>query len=113
AEDKAKGAPGFIGLETAFPVCYTVLVKQGSLQLSTLSAIMSYNPARILGLPDRGLLQPGLQADLVLVDLGKKETIGERPFVSRSWNSPFAGLSLEGSILLTIHRGKIVYQRGS
>lgn len=113
AEDKARGAPGFIGLETAFPVCYTVLVKQGSLHLSTLSALMSYNPARILGLPDRGLLQPGLQADLVLIDLGKKETIGERPFVSRSRNSPFAGFSLEGSILLTIHRGKIVYQRGS
>lgn len=112
-EDKARGAPGFIGLETAFPVCYTVLVKGGSINLSFLSALMSYNPARILGLSDRGLLQPGFQGDLVLVDLGKKETIGERPFVSRSSNSPFVGLSLYGSILLTIHRGKIVYQRGS
>jgi dihydroorotase len=64
---KAGGAPGFIGLETAFGVCFTELVREGGISLSRLSALMSAAPARILGLGgDRGRIAPGFRGDLFI-----------------------------------------------
>ncbi|MDR2494716.1 MAG: amidohydrolase family protein [Spirochaetaceae bacterium] len=85
--DKEAGAPGFIGLETSFSVCFTELVLKAGLPLSRLSALMSAAPARILGLVDRGLIAPGLRADLTIVDLEAPAYTG--PFASRGNNTPF------------------------
>ena len=49
AEDKKNGAPGMVGLETAFGVCYTILVKERRLPLTLLSRLMSADSAKILG----------------------------------------------------------------
>ncbi len=107
--DKAQGAPGFIGLETAFGTCYKTLVAEQHLSLKKLSALMSRNPSRILGLEDRGFLAPWARADLVLVDPSAEWTIKEEDFRSRSSNSPFIGKKLQGRVLMTIHGGNIVY----
>ncbi len=67
-EDKLKGMAGMVGSETAFGVCYTKLCKQEGLPLEVLVHLMSTRPAEILGLA-KGQLEPGYDADFVLVDL--------------------------------------------
>jgi dihydroorotase len=118
--DKEAGAPGFTGLETAFAVCYSTLVSQTSpggrtvpegIDLSRLSALMSAEPARILGLgSDRGLITQGRRADIAIVDPAKTWMINTAEFHSRGKNSPFAGTKLSGRIVMTIHGGNIVYE---
>jgi dihydroorotase len=115
AEDKASGAPGFSGIEIAFPACLTSLVKTGRLSLQKLSALMAANPASILGLR-RGLIAPGYDADFALVDIDGEFTV-DPSLVSEGggcWHSkgkytPLAGTRLEGKILATFKRGRIVY----
>lgn len=107
-EDKEKGCPGMIGLETAFPISYTVLVKENNISLNKLSEIMSGNPGRILRL-NKGKISPGYDGDLVLVDLNKERQITEDEFVSKSNNSPFIGMKFFGEIVKTIKNGKIMY----
>jgi dihydroorotase len=108
AADKAGGAPGFSGLETAFALSSSTLGPLG-FDLSRLSALMSAVPARILGLTDRGRLDPGMRADLVLVDPDEVWTVDPDRLRSRGKNTPIAGRHLRGRIRLTIHDGRIVY----
>lgn len=110
-EDKAKGAAGMVGLETAFAVCYTKLCRMEGLPLEHLSALMSANPAAILGLGDRkGQLAPGYDADLVLVDTDHMFTVHADALHSKSKNCPYDGANLYGKICCTIKGGKITYQ---
>ncbi len=111
AADKALGAPGFSGIQTAFAVCNTVLVKTGRINLSRLSALMSARPAEILGLC-RGLIRPGYAADLVLVDPEREWVVrptAEGGWYSKSVNTPFAGSKLSGVVLSTFRQGRRVY----
>ncbi|MDR0997677.1 MAG: dihydroorotase [Treponema sp.] len=118
--DKAGGAPGFSGLETAFSVCYTTLAAPegmdgesaglGRISLKRLSSLMSASPARILGLGDRGRISAGLRADLAVIDTAASWIVEPALFKSRGKNSPFAGRRLRGKLILTIHKGRVVYQ---
>ncbi|MDR2793666.1 MAG: dihydroorotase [Treponema sp.] len=99
--DKADGAPGFSGLETAFAVCHTELVRKGVISLQKLSSLMSAAPARILGLGDRGALREGLRADLVVVDTEAAWTVDPALFRSRGKNSAFTGEKVWGKVLAT------------
>lgn len=108
AEDKAKGAPGMVGLETAFATSYTALVEPGHLSLEKLSEVMAYNPAKILGL-DHGEIKEGARADLVLVDCDQEYIVNEADIVSKSKNSPFIGRKLKGKVLMTFRKGKLMY----
>ena len=74
-EDKAKGAAGMVGLETAFAVCCTKLCRQEGLELYYLSALMSRFPAAILGLAGKGRVEVGADADLTLVELDTPFTV--------------------------------------
>ncbi|GHV65722.1 dihydroorotase [Spirochaetia bacterium] len=108
--DKAGGAPGFTGLETGFSVCLTCLTgNSNTVDLKGLSFLMSANPARILGLNDRGRIAVGLRADLVIADTRLEWTVKSESFKSRGKNSPFKGRTLRGKILLTLHGGRVVY----
>jgi dihydroorotase len=115
-EDKAKGAPGFSGLETSFAACNTVLVKSGFMDIRRLSALMSANPARILGLDSssrgggRGFILPGFRADLVIADIHKKWKVDPGAFKSRGKNSAFTGMDLWGKIVMTLRGGRIIFQ---
>lgn len=97
SDDKAAGAPGFTGSETAFAVCNTVLVKQENFSLNKLSELMSANAAKILGLK-KGLLAPGYDADLVFVDPEEKWTVHAADFASKGKASPFEGKELIGRV---------------
>ncbi|HUX38056.1 MAG TPA: amidohydrolase family protein, partial [Rectinemataceae bacterium] len=67
------------------------------------------NPARIMGLFDRGLLEVGARADLVLVDPDEEWLVEPLRFRSRGANTLLSGRRLRGRVLMTIHEGRIVH----
>ena len=111
AEDKANGAAGMIGLETAFGVCYTKLCREQGLDLYYLEALMSRFPAAILGLAGKGAIQVGMDADLTLVELDTPYVVDAAAMHSKSHNTPFDGATLCGRVDLTIRGGRVTYQR--
>lgn len=111
AGEKAAGAAGMVGLETAFAVCYTKLCVQQGLPLARLQELMSTAPAAILGLENKGGLAPGMDADLVLVDLHARWTVDAARLHSKSKNSPYHGQELRGQVAATLRGGRITYKR--
>lgn len=109
AEDKAKGSPGMVGLETAFSICYTALVRSGAITLNKLSEIMSKNTAEILGM-NKGKISIGMDGDLVLVDLDKKVKVNSEEFHSKGKNTPFEGMEFYGEVKTTIKAGRVLYK---
>lgn len=91
-EDKIKGSPGLSGLETAFSVSYTSLVKAGYIDLKALSGLLSGMSARIMGI-NKGVIESGYDADLVLLDLEKTIQVDSSKFLSKGKNTPFDGMS--------------------
>ena len=103
-----KDAPsGIIGLETAFCVVNTVLVKKEIIDYFKLFELMSLNPARLYGL-NAGTLGAGSKADIVIF-APEEETVFDS-FRSKSRNSPFLGRTLMGRIKYTICGGNVVYR---
>ncbi len=107
AEEKAKGlsrsAFGIVGLETAFPVLYTHLVKTGIITMERLLELLVYNPRKRFSIP--------LSEDFSVWDLSKQVTVDPTRFQSLGRATPFAGDTLYGECVLTVCNGKIVYQR--
>ena len=111
AEEKEKGAAGMVGLETAFGVCYTKLCREQCLPLELLSFLMSSGPATVLGLEDhKGLLAPGYDADVVLVDIDHMYQVDAAELHSKSKNCPYDGAYLFGKVVTTIKGGKVTFQ---
>ncbi len=108
AEEKARGleksAMGIVGLETAFPVLYTELVKPGLLPLEKLVALMSDNPRKRFGLP--------LGEDYAVFDLGVAYTVDPADFKTMGRATPFAGRRVFGRCLMTVCGGKTVWLDG-
>jgi len=111
-KDKADGIPGISGIETAFPLLYSHLVKSGRLTLSQLSRSMSLNPARILSL-SKGALTHGHDGDIVLIEEDESFTVSENSLVSKGKNTPLLGTTLSGRIWATIHKGEMIFIDGN
>ena len=110
-EEKAAGAAGMVGLETAFGVCYTKLCRENGLPLARLTELMSTTPADILGLAGHGRVLPGCAADLVLVELDTPYTVDKNALHSKSRNCPYHGAQLFGRVDLTLKGGKVTWKR--
>ena len=112
AEEKDKGltgsAMGIVGLETAFAVLYTKLVKPGVLPMETLIQRLCIRPRSIFGLPG-GKLAEGEVADLTVLDLDCPHTIDPNRFRSKGQATPFAHWQAEGAVYATICGGQPVY----
>lgn len=112
AEEKAKDlehAPfGIVGLETSVALTVTNLVKKGYLTPMQMAAKMSYNPAKVLGIP-KGTLDEGKIADITIIDPDKEYTIDINTFESKGKNTPFDGYKVSGEVEYTILNGKVVY----
>jgi dihydroorotase len=102
---------GVTGLETAFAALYTELVLPGVLGLESVVERMSAGAA-VYGLPSPSL-EPGSAANLCLVDLEGRWTVGEAGYESRSENSCFAGRSLQGKVLMTLAAGAVAFRERS
>jgi len=101
AEDKEKGAPGMIGLELAFPLCYTKLVKGGFLTLSQLVKLMSTNPSTLMKL-NKGKIVRGMNAEFAIAELNQEYKIDVSTMASKSKNTPFDEVNVFGKIVETI-----------
>ncbi len=115
-EEKAPGfesAPfGIVGLETAVPVLLDRLVRRDVISLNRFVALLAFNPARLLGLGNKGRLAAGADADLTLLDLAAETVVDRTRFESRSRNTPFDGWALQGAPVMTVVGGKVVYPFG-
>ncbi len=109
-EDKEKGSPGMVGLETAFSVCYTALVKKEGIPMQKLSALMSKIPANLMRI-NKGEIAVGVTADLVIVDTEQEIVIQSDALHSKSKNTPFDGQKYFGKVIKTIKAGEIVFSR--
>ena len=107
AEEKSRGleksAMGVVGIETAFPLLYTYLVKTGKITLERLVELMSVNPRKRFGFPET--------QDVSVWDLNKEYTIDPETFLSKGRATPFAGWNVFGENLMSIAGGKIVWQK--
>lgn len=101
---------GVIGLETAVPVTYDLLVRRNKLPMIRFVALWSTNPARIFGLPG-GTLKVGSIADITLLDMEARLTVTPEKFVSLSRNTPFGGQRLRGWPAATIVGGRVLWRR--
>ena len=108
-EDKAAGAPGFTGLETAYAVCNSVLVKDNQFNPRRLSQLMSAAPARLLGL-QKGLLRSGYDADLTIVDPDEEWIVDSTKFYSKGKATPFEGRSFTGKVKYLFIDGRLVFE---
>jgi dihydroorotase len=100
---------GINGLETAVPLLLDKLVNKNILPLDKFIAMISTNPARILGLENKGKIGVGNDADLTILKLQKDVKVDTSQFLSKSRNSPFDGWKLKGAPVMTIVGGKIVH----
>ena len=100
---------GVTGLETAFAVLYTRLVKPGLLTLELLLERMSAGPARTFGIA-QPRIAVGATADLVLLNLEREWRVEATAFRSRSWNSWLLGETLSGAVRATIAAGALVHE---
>ena len=107
AEEKGKGLQsssfGIVGIETAFPVLYTHLVKPGILSLEKLVDLLANNPRKRFDIP--------LGEDYTVWDLEKTFTVDPEAFISKGKATPFTGWELTGECVMTVCNGKVVYKR--
>lgn len=101
---------GIVGLETSVALTITELVDKGWLTPMQMAEKMSYNPARILHLDDKGSLKKGKTADVVIIDPEEEYTIDVKEFVSKGKNSPFNDKKVKGKVKMTICSGTVVYE---
>ena len=115
AEEKNRSmkdaAFGIVGLETMAALTYTELVLPGILTPMQMAEKTSYNPAKILGLTEKGAVQEGKIADLVIFDPKVTYKIDKNTFLSKGKNTPFHGREVQGDVRCTLVDGKIVYER--
>ena len=105
-EEKSKGllgsSMGVVGLETAFPVLYTRLVKTGLLTLEDIVRLMVSAPRARFGLPEE-------KESFSLWELSEEYEVKPEEFLTKGRSTPFAGDKVFGRCLLTVKNGKAVY----
>ena len=112
-EEKSRGlkdsAMGIVGLETAFAALNTHLVKKGIISLEHLIKIMSINPRKVFRI--EGGIEVGERADIVLLDTNKEWRVDSNNFYSMGKITMFDGRDMTGDVVMTLHRGNIVYDK--
>lgn len=104
---------GISGIQSMLPILFSEGVIKRKLSLPRLIGMMTYNPAKLFGLyPQKGTLQPGSDADIVLFDPNKQWTLKKEDLFYKNTHSPFVGKTMTGSVEMTFVRGKVVYEKG-
>ena len=106
-----KAPGGLAGLQTLLPVMLG-LVEQGHLDLSDLARICALSPADIFGLPRKGRIEVGADADLILIDMNGRTTIRNEDQLSKAARTPFDGLVVKGALMRAFLRGHEIVREG-
>tara|TARA_Y100000588_G_scaffold353780_1_gene407478 strand:+ start:4684 stop:6015 length:1332 start_codon:yes stop_codon:yes gene_type:complete len=114
-EEKSKPYPhspgGMPGVETSLPLMLTQM-NAGKCTLAEIQAWMCEGPARTYGIPNKGRIEEGFDADLVLVDLNHTHEVRDEEVFSRAGWSPYSGRQLSGWPLYTVVGGRVVFDNG-
>ena len=112
AEEKSKGLKGstmgVVGLETAFAVTYTHLVRTGMITLEKAVELLCDNPRRIFRLG--GALRKGERADIAVFDVREPYKVDSQTFLSKGKSTPFEGMEVYGHCVMTLYNGKMVWK---
>lgn len=104
---------GMVGLETAFSIVYTTMVKSGLMSWSRLAEVMSITPAEIGRYTGHGnSLEVGQPAHITIVDSESFITINRELLASKSKNTPFHGMKFQGTVVATIFNGDFTHRVG-
>jgi len=101
---------GIVGLETAVPLIMDKFVSTGIISVERFVSLFSCNPAKIIGLKNKGSLKPNFDADITIINPTKIKTVDKTKFKSLSRNTPFHGRKLRGWPVITIVGGRIVWR---
>ncbi|MGL4628317.1 MAG: dihydroorotase [Cetobacterium sp.] len=110
-EKNSKVTYGIPGVENSLELMLKELNKK--IDMKTLQKVMSENPAKIFKIENKGILEIGYDADLVVVDITRKEVIKNEDVVSKCGWTPYDGVVGGGKVLSTLVRGKVVYDGNS
>jgi dihydroorotase len=118
-EEKKGGWENMWATATGTPQLQHYVIKlldashRGLITLEDVIRITSVEPARRFGLaPKKGLLAPGSDADMVIVDYEREHTLGEEPVYSGAGHNPYAGQTVKGYLEATVLRGRVVARNG-
>ena len=111
--DIARLYMGLPGTQTLLPLIYTFGVKQGRIKLSGLARALSSNPAKVMGLyPRKGVIKPGSDADLAIIDPSAAAAVDFRKLQHKTDYSPYQGMKLSGWAKYTILKGEVIAEEG-
>lgn len=103
---------GMPGVETALPLMLTEMAA-GNCTLAEIQKWMCRGPAKAYGIPNKGEILEGWDADLTLVDLDTVKTVRDEDMVTKARWSPYAGRALTGWPVYTVVNGRVVFERGN
>ena len=113
-DDFREISPGIPGVETSLLLLHSFGVVPERISRPDLVRLLCTNPAKIFGLwPQKGDLQPGSDADIVLFDPRPKRVLSAAELHSRAGFSPYEGLTVIGRVHTTICRGQVIYRDGA
>ena len=105
---------GMVGLETAFPILYSTLVKSGRISWKRVAEVMSTTPAAIAGYANHGRpIAVGEPANLAVINPTGRLVVDRAQLASKSKNTPFHGMEFEGTVVATVFNGHLTHKVGN
>jgi len=104
---------GAAGVETSLMLLHSEGVLKNKITLNKMVEVMSYNPAKIFGLAQKGAIEIGKDADIVIFDPKQKMTLSHKTLHTNNDYSPYEGLEVTGKPVVTMSRGKLIWDRGN
>lgn len=101
---------GIPGTETLMIILYSEGVLKNKITLNKMVEVLASNPAKIFGLNNKGLIEVGKDADIVIFDPSRKKILSNKTLNSKNDYSPFEGIEITGVPALTMSRGKVIYK---
>ncbi len=105
---------GMVGLETAFPILYSTLIKSGRISWKRAAEVMSTTPAAIAGYANHGRpIAVGEPANLAVINPTGSLVVDRAQLASKSKNTPFHGMEFEGTVVATVFNGHLTHKVGN